>query len=197
VLISPPIPTSAQVRNILVQALELDLIGLITDDMDRATEIINSPPTRWYLTGFLCPQGAPLKYRIDSDRGQDDLDSSVTRSDRGEDSHSPEKKAARTAPFPSSVGLTFLLKDTVKELEVTVTWGDYEPSETGFLPEVNDLNSELTQKPGFSTPELTQKPGFSDLPEYWQRTPHKYQLTLELQTTEKTIYLPIPDSNGL
>ncbi len=109
--------TSAQVRDILVHALELDLVGPTPDDTEHAREIISSPPTKWYLTGFLCPKGAPLKDRIDDDRGQDDLDTSLSRSDRGEDSYSPEEKAARTAPFPSSVGLTFLLKNTIKEID--------------------------------------------------------------------------------
>jgi hypothetical protein len=177
--------TSAQVRDILVHALELDLIGPTPDDTKYATEIIDSPPTKRYLTGFLCPKGAPLKDRIDDDRGQNDLDSSVNKSDRGEDSQTPERKAARTAPFPSSVGLTFLLKNTVKELGLTVTWGDYEPVETESLAEVDD-----------PTPELTQKPGFPD-PEYWQRTPHQHKLTLKLRPTEKTVYMSIPDSNGL
>ncbi len=327
--------TSAQVRDILVNALEFDLIGPTPDDMEHAREIINSPPTKWYLTGFLCPKGAPIKDRIDDDRGQDDLNSSLNKSDRGEDSYSPEKKAARTAPFPSSVGLTFLLKNTIEELEVTVTWGDYEAIELTpenmdsrlrgndniceaieltpenmdsrlrgndniyeaieltpenmdsrlrgndniceaieltpenmdsrlrgndniceaieltpenmdsrlrgndniceaieLTPENMDSRLrgndniykaiELTPENMDSrlrgndniyeaielTPEnmdsrlrgndnsLSEKPGFSD-PEYWQRTPHKYELTLKLRTTEKTIYMPIPDSNGL
>ncbi|KOR35614.1 hypothetical protein AM228_17620 [Planktothricoides sp. SR001] len=264
--------TSAQVRDILVHALEFDLIGPTPDDIEHAREIINSPPTKWYLTGFLCPKGAPLKDRIDDDRGQDDLNSSLNKSDRGEDSYSPEKKAARTAPFPSSVGLTFLLKNTIEELEVTVTWGDYEAIELTpenmdsreggndniceaieltpenmdsrlrgndniceaieLTPENMDSREggndniceaiELTPENMDSreggndniceaielTPEnmdsrlrgndnsLSEKPGFSD-PEYWQRIPHKYELTLKLRTTEKTIYMPIPDSNGL
>ncbi len=218
--------TSAQVRDILVHALELDLVGPTPDDTEHAREIISSPPTKWYLTGFLCPKGAPLKDRIDDDRGQDDLDTSLSRSDRGEDSYSPEEKAARTAPFPSSVGLTFLLKNTIKELKVTVTWGDYEPinlkpelnpdnpenNQTKLLPELSNLNPEfnpkLTEKledsETGSTSEFTSSTSksiskntdSSDL-EYWQRTPHKYESTLKLRTTEETIYIPIPDSNGL
>lgn len=41
-----------QVRDQLLSALERDLIGPLQED-----ELLPLPPSRWYLTGFLAPQG--------------------------------------------------------------------------------------------------------------------------------------------
>src|SRR3954452_23828292 len=50
--------TSAEVRQRLVDALILDLIGPIADPA-RESERLDQPPSRWYLTGFLVPSDRP------------------------------------------------------------------------------------------------------------------------------------------
>ena len=50
--------TSSDVRDKLVEALVLDLIGPI-DDPARANERLDQSPSRWYLTGFLVPRARP------------------------------------------------------------------------------------------------------------------------------------------
>lgn len=50
------------VRNSLVEALELDLIGP-GNDHGFARELLPEVPSRWYLTGFLVPTEAPIAQR--------------------------------------------------------------------------------------------------------------------------------------
>ena len=50
--------TSSEVRDKLVEALVLDLIGPIHDPA-RASERLDQSPSRWYLTGFLVPRARP------------------------------------------------------------------------------------------------------------------------------------------
>ena len=47
--------TSAQIRQQLVDALQLDLIGPSWDDVARRHERLPQPPSIWYTTGFLVP----------------------------------------------------------------------------------------------------------------------------------------------
>ena len=65
--------TSAQVRNKLVDALKLDLVGP-EQGLGDAAEVLPQSPSRWYLTGFLAPLDAPAEQRSDAD-ADDDLDS--------------------------------------------------------------------------------------------------------------------------
>jgi hypothetical protein len=46
--------TSAAVRQGLVDALTLDLVGP-KDGLGSSDEVLTEPPARWYLTGFLVP----------------------------------------------------------------------------------------------------------------------------------------------
>ena len=48
--------TSAQIRQQLVDALQLDLIGPGWDDVERRHERLPQPPSIWYTTGFLVPK---------------------------------------------------------------------------------------------------------------------------------------------
>ncbi len=50
---------SASVRDYLVEALRLDLIGPRPRDEALQHERLPHAPSRWYLTGFLAPTGAP------------------------------------------------------------------------------------------------------------------------------------------
>ena len=47
--------TSAQIRQQLVEALQLDLIGPSWEDVARRHEKLPQPPSIWYTTGFLVP----------------------------------------------------------------------------------------------------------------------------------------------
>jgi hypothetical protein len=56
--------TSRDVRRHLVEALEADLMGPFVPD---GQEILPIAPSRWYLTGFLAPQGGRVPDTDDRD----------------------------------------------------------------------------------------------------------------------------------
>jgi hypothetical protein len=86
------------IRSLLIEALQLDLVGPTPDDIDHAEEIIDQAPSKWYLTGFLAPYGASVEQRTD-DTGDDELDE-LGRVGGGEDENTPEKTFAKKAFSP-------------------------------------------------------------------------------------------------
>src|SRR6266481_8329848 len=63
---------SSDVRDRLVDALRLDLVGPETR-LDDLEEALSQAPSRWYLTGFLVPLGAEPAQRAD-EASMEDLD---------------------------------------------------------------------------------------------------------------------------
>lgn len=123
--------SSAEIRTKLVQALRLDLVGPAADE-PQVTEILDRPPSRWYLTGFLVPWNAPVAQKAD-ETAQDELELSVPGSAADED-ETPEPQAARRGHFPSSIGISVLAPRELSTLHVTVRWGEYEPLERDGQP---------------------------------------------------------------
>jgi hypothetical protein len=119
----------ASVREHLVRAVHADLIGPYDDTRPDALEELPLAPSRWYLTGFLAPEGAPS----DDDPPDDEMDAGNDEDDEDSASEKPEPKPKKRAP--ASLGLSVLLppgsvSDTI---EVTVSYADYEyvPAERG------------------------------------------------------------------
>jgi hypothetical protein len=127
--------TSADVRTRLTHALSLDLIGPEPED-PQVKEILNVPPSRWYLTGFLVPSAAPLKQKQDQDDAQGELGLTEPATAADEDDNKDEAPAARRGQFPSLIGISVLVPQDATELRVTARWGDYTPREVGTRPDV-------------------------------------------------------------
>lgn len=177
--------SSAQVREHLINSLNLDFVGPEPDDEARSQEILlNHTPSQWYLTGFLVPYEASLENRSD-DTANDDFDS-VTDNSAGEDNTKPETASARKAYFPSSIGLSFLLPSSAQSLRVYLDWGDYYPYETEDTPE-----EETTAL------SLEEKESRLQTPTNWRRIPKQATVTVDLSTVEPKQTIPVPDSNGL
>ena len=121
---SPP-TDSEDVRDRLVRALRLDLIGPSAGHelaAERLPEYVR--PSNWYLTGFLIPTGTPAGASADAD---EDDDVEVVPEALGlEEESTEERKSAKKAYFPSSIGLSFLVREETATLDVTLRWGDYE-----------------------------------------------------------------------
>src|SRR5437016_3112266 len=132
------IQTSEQVREDLVRALRLDLVGPVPthhpEDGPLAAERLPMSPSRWYLTGFLVPHAAPEEQRSD-EASQEELDLAGDADAEGDEDRAPEKTAARRVLFPSSIGVSVLIPVGVEELEAVASWGDYDrevpPAEPG------------------------------------------------------------------
>ena len=128
---SPP-PDSAAVRRSLIEALRLDLIGPRPGDAVLQRERLPQAPSRWYLTGFLAPTGAPAAQKA-QDAGEE-LDAPAEPVHGGDDSSTPERGSGRRAFLPSSAGLSILVDAKTERLDVALSWGDYAP-ESGAAAE--------------------------------------------------------------
>ena len=160
--------SSLEVREYLVEALRLDLVGPGGGD-ELAEEQLWGwvRPSNWYLTGFLVPSGTPFEMRSDADE-DDPLDETPAAAGLAEES-SEERTSSKRGFFPSSIGLSFLVPDSAEELAVTVRWGDYRKAED----EGRD----------------------GDKVTVWQREPQERTLTLSL--SQATADRPVPQSGGL
>lgn len=115
---------SLEVRDRLVEALKLDLVGPWDGHPffdERLPGWIR--PSNWYLTGFLIPSGSPPDKSADAD--EDDELGEIPDSAGLPEESNEERKAAKKGFFPSSMGLSFLLPGETRALTVTVRWGDY------------------------------------------------------------------------
>ena len=124
---TPAFADSVAVREHLVRALRLDLVGPCPDDAQLQTERLPDAPSRWYLTGFLAPTDAP-----DTQLGQDsgeELDEPAEPAQGGDDASTPERGSGKRLFLPSSMGLSLLVDKTAGRLRVSLSWGDYTPEE--------------------------------------------------------------------
>ena len=123
--------TASIVRQQLIEALRLDLVGPGPRDA-QAAEVLDQAPSRFYLTGFLIPRNAPAAQKAEENSQGDILDSGQAGS--GDDEATPEPPAARRATFPSSIGVSVLVPSDATELRVAARWGDYRPIAKDGVP---------------------------------------------------------------
>ncbi len=169
--------TALDVRQELVEALELDLVGP-GGDHSLAAEFLPgwTRPSNWYLTGFLVPSGSPPEDRSDPDE-QDDLGVAAETAGPPEES-AEERRAAKRGFFPSSIGLSFLVPPGARSLEVAVRWGDY---------------AHHAEEPAASPDGDTQE----TVPQTWRRTPREERVELELGPCQEICTHQVPGSLGL
>ena len=192
--------TSESIRRELVEALRLDLVGP-QNDHAFARELLRESPTRWYLTGFLVPSGAPVEQRTD-ETAREEIDS-AGEGDGTDDASPPDRAAARRTFLPSSMGLSVLVGPDVSSLQAIVSWGDYvsEGSEEGESAEGETDSAERQAV----APENEQRPGDTEASDAgakrrraYRRVPREETVSVRLPATPlKPIELPVPESNGL
>ena len=165
-----PPADSLEVRSRLVEALKLDLVGpWARHELDAEQLPGRERPSNWYVAGFLIPTGTPPDRSGDVDE-DDDLDTVPESAGLAEESND-ERKAARKAYFPSSIGLSFLVSGACRELAVTVRWGDY-------------ASADIEEDDGSKT-------------SVWQRTPREAALLIPLGGDAGPIVRDVSDSDGL
>ena len=104
--------TSVEIRGELVEELRIDLVGP-DNNHAFANELLPEAPSRWYLTGFLVPTGAPIDQRTD-ETATEEIDSGGDT--EGTDDSQPPDRAqgalllhigevhAETASVPEMLG---------------------------------------------------------------------------------------------
>ena len=167
----PATAASAAVRDRLVEALALDLVGPGPDGPLAAERLpARERPSNWYLTGFLVPSGLPPERRADADE-DDDFGAEVPEQTGLLEESSEDRKAAKRGWFPSSIGLSFLVPAEAERLAVTVRWGDY-AQETA---EAADGGTERV----------------------WRRTPRRVEVEAPLDGGGEEPVRDVPGSGGL
>ncbi len=150
--------TSLEVRERLVEALKLDLVGPWAGHAlaeERLPGWVR--PSNWYLTGFLIPSGTPPEKSADTD--EDDACGEIPDSAGLAEESNEERKAAKKGFFPSSMGLSFLAPKEAGALTVTVHWGDYALAEIEGpdVVELRELHSAMDRA-------VLDAYGWSDIP---------------------------------
>lgn len=160
--------TSLEVRERLVEALKLDLIGPWAGHALAEEQLPGHiRPSNWYLAGFLIPAGSSPDDSSDPD---EDEELEEVPDDVGlPEESAEERRAAKKAYFPSSMGLSFLVSPETDVLKVSVTWGDYatKPLED---PDGRELS-------------------------VWQRLPREAVLSVPMPEREDDV--PVPGADGL
>ena len=168
---SGPPSNSVEVRERLIEALKLDLVGPWAGH-ELAEERLPGwvRPSNWYLTGFLIPSDTPADQKDDDD-DDDDFGGEVAEEAGLPEESSEERKAAKKGYFPSSMGLSFLASKEAEKLHVTVRWGDY-------------ASGSIKDSDGKSTP-------------VWQRAPCTAEVEVALAGDDPMSEYDVPDSDGL
>jgi hypothetical protein len=180
----PQTGTPIEVRAQLVRALQLDLVGPGPGD-DLEDELLRQHPSRWYLTGFLVPLGAPDAHRID-ETVTEEVDA-AGESGGVDDGLPPESPVARRAALPSSIGLSVLVPPGVGRLEVTARWGDYRPE----APSRQGEEDVPAEPPDRRAEDSDGRTPFA----FWRRSQRQEQIMVEV--TEGTHEGPLPGTGGL
>lgn len=158
--------TSSQIREKLVETLQLDLVGP-RNDHPFAHEFLPQSPQRWYLTGYLVPQSADAELRRKPDEEIEDVDGAGAS---GDDNDAPEAQV-QVSYLPSSLGLSVLVKPGTNALTAIARWGDYhgeiegegetKPEEIDETEVDRQFEEEISREEGEVVAEssLVQEPG--------------------------------------
>jgi hypothetical protein len=171
---------AADVRQDLLRALRLDLVGPGAGD-EHADEVLPQAPSRWYLTGFLVPLGAPEAQRADV-TANDEPDA-IEDAGGSDDAVAPEPASARRAFLPSSIGVSVLVGAAARELEATVRWGDY----------AREDSTPVAEAPAEGDADAAAAPRIA-----WRRTQREAMLAYALpESAGRPLEFSLPESGGL
>ena len=189
----PLMDDSAAVRRYMTDALRLDLIGPRTTDAALQHERLLRAPSRWYLTGFLVPANAPEEQRAQDI--EEEFDEPIEPLHGSDDATTPDRSSGKRNFLPSSMGLSILVDDETRFLDVVVSWGDYSP-------EVDDALSPATEQEASAVGESDYGPERDPTAARyapWIRAPRQESVTVDLSDHQAGVPAPfsVPDSAGL
>ncbi len=166
--------TPRDVRRSLVEALEADLVGPFAPD---GQEVLPIAPSRWYLTGFLAPQGGRVPDADDRDSEPGEL--AAGAESQAEDAGRDEPEAKRPVRFPASMGLSVFLPPSASgdadSINVDVWYADYDKIDV-------QIDNTANVRPG------------------WKRVAHgpvRIVVPLDPKAIQKKEGIVVPGSRGL
>lgn len=109
------LPKAEDIRDELDLLTRRELLG----PFDGPNEVIEDPPTIRYLVGMLAPPNEEI-----GGQQNDDFAKAGTTDDQ--DGRTELNQVRSDSLFPSSIGITFTVDETVSTIEANVTWGWYE-----------------------------------------------------------------------
>jgi len=189
--------TSVGVRDQMVEALRLDLIGP-HNAHPFAEELLPESPARWYLSGFLVPTNAPIEHRYDETSGEE-IDSPGEPIDLNE-SAIPERTAAHRCLLPSSMGLSFLVGESIKTAECLAEWGDYVYESPDGDSEPEEAEGEASESEPSEAEEETQgnEEDTRKRPRGFRRKPQSERIAVNLpEPGSRPATIRVSDSGGL
>lgn len=176
--VTPPDPIT--LRAAVIDALGADLIGPYDFDApETASEVIELPPSRWYLTGFLACEADRLNDDPDAD---DDGGAGDDADEGGAAAPEGEEQSRQRRFFPASVGLSVLLPPGAGDaLSVRVSHAEYHRIDGTDAALDLGLDDEGRPKKG----------------QQWRRVPRAVELTVPLDPAALARGVRVPESGGL
>lgn len=115
----------AAVRQKIIDAVRTDLMGPLSE-----TEVLDENPKHAYIIGMLVSQSEAEREK--DELGEQEIEADVDYED-GEDYTSGEDDdnepiSVTHFQLPSSIGISFYIEDTTKQINLNVSWGDYSKS---------------------------------------------------------------------
>ena len=109
------LPSPEEIRDELDGLVRRELLG----PFDGLDEEIDAPPTVRYLVGML----APPQLEIGEEQNEG---AQIGGTEDGQDGKAEESQVRSDSLFPSSIGLSFVVDESVTHVNVKATWGRYE-----------------------------------------------------------------------
>ena len=165
-----------EIRRCLVDALEADLVGPFVPDShpQGGQETLPLAPSRWYLSGFLSPQGNRKPDDDDHDSTNEEL--AAGGETQAEDAGETDPEPKRPVRFPASMGLSvFLPPGKDDAIDIDVWYADYDKVEVA-------IDQKETKKVG------------------WKRVPHgpvRVRMPLDEKALQQKDGIGVPGSRGL
>jgi hypothetical protein len=104
-------------------------------DEDLADEQLPETPSRWYLTGYIVPADDAARLTGGDPAGDEEIEGPASEDEDFEgdvaaaagrpDDQPTDGSPAQPKFLPSSIGLSFLVEQSIDVVDVEVSWGDY------------------------------------------------------------------------
>lgn len=119
-MITPDDYKYAYIRKLMLDAVREDLIG-----PGEENEIITDFPTSKYITGIVYPSDSAAE-EIDEDFEEERIQAGEEEKQNNFEEEEEKERTTTGYQKPTSIGISFYIPASVKQIKTTVNWGIYE-----------------------------------------------------------------------